>query len=62
VDRLAALAVSRGKSAQFTGYWQRHQQVAARHSVKTNQYAIAALKDRRATLAGEIEQFKQGDH
>ena len=28
--------------------------------LKTNQYAIAALKDRRATLAGEIEQFKQG--
>jgi hypothetical protein len=30
--------------------------------LKTNQYAIAALKDRRATLAGEIEQFKQGIH
>src|SRR5262245_28656379 len=28
--------------------------------LKTNMYAIAALKDRRATLAGEIEQFKQG--
>ena len=28
--------------------------------LKTNQYAISALKDRRATLAGEIEQFKQG--
>jgi len=28
--------------------------------LKTNQYAIAALKDRRATLAGEIESFKQG--
>jgi hypothetical protein len=27
---------------------------------KGNAYAIAALKDRRATLAGEIEQFKQG--
>ena len=27
---------------------------------KGNQYAIAALKDRRATLAGEIEQFKVG--
>jgi len=27
---------------------------------KGNQYAIAALKDRRATLAGEIEQFKSG--
>ena|ERR1043166_2951809 len=26
---------------------------------KGNQYAIAALKDRRATLAGEIEQFKE---
>lgn len=30
--------------------------------LKTNQYAIAALRDRRATLAGEIEQFKQGIH
>lgn len=28
--------------------------------LKTNQYAIAALKDRRATLAGEIQQFKDG--
>src|SRR4051812_11199529 len=28
--------------------------------LKTNQYAIAALKDRRATLAGEIIQFKDG--
>jgi hypothetical protein len=28
--------------------------------LKTNQDAIAALKDRRATLAGEIESFKQG--
>jgi hypothetical protein len=27
---------------------------------KTNRYAIAALKDRRATLAGEIVRFKQG--
>lgn len=27
---------------------------------KSNQYAIAALKDRRATMAGEIETFKQG--
>src|ERR1044071_2779517 len=27
---------------------------------KGNQYAIAALKDRRATLAGEIIQFKEG--
>jgi hypothetical protein len=27
---------------------------------KGNQYAIAALKDRRATLAGEIQRFKQG--
>jgi hypothetical protein len=27
---------------------------------KGNQYAIAALKDRRATLAGEIVKFKQG--
>jgi hypothetical protein len=27
---------------------------------KGNRYAIAALKDRRATLAGEIETFKQG--
>jgi hypothetical protein len=26
---------------------------------KGNQYAIAALKDRRATLAGEIVKFKQ---
>jgi hypothetical protein len=26
---------------------------------KGNQYAIAALKDRRATMAGEIEQFKE---
>jgi hypothetical protein len=30
--------------------------------LKTNQYAIAALKDRRATLAGEIESYKQGIH
>ena len=29
-------------------------------TVKTNQYAIAALKDRRATMAGEIVRFKQG--
>ena len=29
VNRLAGLAVSRGKSTQFTGYWQRHQQVAS---------------------------------
>ncbi len=29
---------------------------------KGNQYAIAALKDRRATLAGEIVRFKQGIH
>lgn len=29
-------------------------------TVKTNQYAVAALKDRRATMAGEIERFKQG--
>lgn len=29
-------------------------------SAKTNQYAVAALKDRRATLAGEIQRFKQG--
>jgi hypothetical protein len=29
-------------------------------TVKTNQYAVAALKDRRATLAGEIARFKQG--
>jgi hypothetical protein len=28
--------------------------------LKSNQYAIAALKDRRATLAGEIVRFKQG--
>lgn len=27
---------------------------------KSNQYAVAALKDRRATLAGEIVRFKQG--
>lgn len=27
---------------------------------KSNQYAVAFLKDRRATLAGEIQQFKQG--
>lgn len=27
---------------------------------KGNRYAIHALKDRRATLAGEIQQFKQG--
>jgi hypothetical protein len=27
---------------------------------KGNRYAIAALKDRRATMAGEIVQFKQG--
>lgn len=27
---------------------------------KGNQYAIFALKDRRATLAGEIVQFKEG--
>lgn len=27
-------------------------------SQKTNQYAVAFLKDRRATLAGEIERFK----
>jgi hypothetical protein len=27
---------------------------------KTNRYAIAALKDRRATLAGEIVRFKEG--
>ena len=27
---------------------------------KGNKYAIAALKDRRATLAGEIQRFKQG--
>jgi hypothetical protein len=27
---------------------------------KGNRYAIAALKDRRATLAGEITKFKQG--
>jgi hypothetical protein len=27
---------------------------------KSNQYAIAALKDRRATLAGEVVQFKEG--
>jgi hypothetical protein len=26
---------------------------------KSNRYAIAALKDRRATMAGEIEQFKE---
>lgn len=30
--------------------------------LKSNQYAIAALKDRRATLAGEIVKFKQGIH
>jgi hypothetical protein len=29
-------------------------------TVKTNQYAIASLKDRRATMAGEIARFKQG--
>jgi len=29
---------------------------------KTNQYAIAALKDRRATMAGEIIKFKQDIH
>lgn len=29
---------------------------------KGNRYAIAALKDRRATLAGEIVRFKQGIH
>src|SRR5262245_46438258 len=29
-------------------------------NVKTNKYAIHALKDRRATLAGEIAHFKQG--
>jgi len=28
-------------------------------TVKTNQYAVAALKDRRATMAGEIQQFKE---
>ena len=28
--------------------------------LKTNQYAIAALKDRRATLAGEIQSYRQG--
>jgi hypothetical protein len=27
---------------------------------KSNRYAVAALKDRRATLAGEIIKFKQG--
>jgi hypothetical protein len=27
---------------------------------KGNRYAIHALKDRRATLAGEINQFKEG--
>ena len=27
--------------------------------LKTNQYAIAALKDRRATLAGDIQSYKQ---
>jgi hypothetical protein len=27
---------------------------------KGNKYAIAALKDRRATLAGEIQRYKQG--
>src|ERR1044071_8432157 len=27
---------------------------------KSNQYAIHALKDRRATMAGEIAQYKQG--
>jgi hypothetical protein len=27
---------------------------------KGNRYAIHALKDRRATLAGEIVRFKQG--
>jgi hypothetical protein len=26
----------------------------------SNRYAIHALKDRRATMAGEIQQFKQG--
>src|SRR6185437_9080776 len=30
------------------------------HAAKGNQYAIAALKDRRATMAGEIVRFKQG--
>jgi hypothetical protein len=29
-------------------------------SDKGNKYAIAALKDRRATMAGEIIRFKQG--
>jgi hypothetical protein len=29
-------------------------------SDKTNKYAIAALKDRRATIAGEIVRFNQG--
>ena len=29
-------------------------------TVKTNQYAVAALKDPRATIAGEIARFKQG--
>jgi transposase-like protein len=29
VNRLSGLAVKRGRSAQFTGYWQRHQQVAS---------------------------------
>jgi hypothetical protein len=29
---------------------------------KSNKYAIHALKDRRATLAGEIAHFKQGIH
>lgn len=29
---------------------------------KTNQYAVAFLKDRRATLAGEIERFKNDIH
>jgi hypothetical protein len=28
--------------------------------IKTNRYAVHALKDRRATLAGEILRFKQG--
>lgn len=29
-------------------------------NAKGNQYAVAALKDRRRTLAGEVEQFKEG--
>jgi len=28
VNRLAGLAVKRGKSVDFTGYWQRHQNFA----------------------------------